>query len=144
MYHFFEALQEQGVKLYLASGTDEADVLAEADLLGVAQYFDGGIFGAVDTVKECSKELVIRRILDENEINATELMAFGDGYVEIQLVKDIGGYAVAAATDEKQRKGIDSWKRRRLLSAGADAVIPDFSDPERLIGFLFKGLPYGV
>jgi phosphoheptose isomerase/phosphoglycolate phosphatase-like HAD superfamily hydrolase len=135
---FLEQLKKRGVKTYLASGTDEADVIAEAKLLGVAHYFDGGIYGAKDSVTDCSKELVIKQILSENDISGDDLLSFGDGYVEISLVKELGGYAVAVATDEARRKGIDAWKRARLLSAGADAVIPDFSNAERLCGFLIN------
>jgi len=79
---------------------------------------------------------VIRQILEENNIKGSDLISFGDGYIEIQLVKEIGGYAVAVATDEAQRKGVNPWKRERLLSAKADAVIPDFSDYNKLINFV--------
>ena len=133
---FLEKLKNRGVKLYLASGTDEADVLEEARLLGVDGLFDGGIHGALDTVTDCSKELVIKRILAENRLRGAELVGFGDGYVEIQLVKEAGGYAVAAATDEERREGVNAWKRARLLGAGADAVIPDFSEYEALDRFI--------
>ena len=136
---FLKTLRENGVKLYLASGTDEVDVLAEAELLGLSKYFDGGIYGAKDTMIDCSKEIVIRQILEENKIDGAELVSFGDGYIEVQLVKDIGGYAVAVATDEARRKGVDGWKRKRLLSASADAVIPDFAGAAQLFDFISGG-----
>lgn len=129
---FLQILTDNGVKLYLASGTDEVDVKAEAELLGVAHFFDGEIHGAKDSITDCSKELVIKQILTENNISSAELISFGDGYVELQLVKDIGGYAVAVATDEARRKGVNEWKRERLLSAKADVVIPDFAGATRL------------
>ena len=133
---FLQMLKNSGVKLYLASGTDEVDVIKEAELLGVAEYFDGGIYGAKDSIKDCSKELVIKQILEENNISGSELISFGDGYIEVQLVKDIGGYAIAVATDEERKKGVNTWKRDRLLSAKADAVIPDFANPTRLFKFI--------
>ena len=133
---FLQILKQNGVKLYLASGTDEVDVIAEARLLGVADYFDGGIYGAKDSIKDCSKELVIRQILEENNIGGADLISFGDGYIEVQLVKDIGGYAIAVATDEAKRKGVNAWKRRRLLSANADAVVPDFVNAQKLFEFI--------
>ena len=136
---FLKILRENGVKLYLASGTDEVDVLAEVKLLGLSDYFDGGIYGAKDTITDCSKEVVIRQIMEENHIDGAELISFGDGYIEVQLVKDIGGYAIAVATDEARRKGVDAWKRKRLLSASADAVIPDFTGAERLFNFISGG-----
>jgi len=134
---FLGRLKSRGVKLYVASGTDEADVLEEARLLGLDRFFDGGVYGALDSVTACSKELVIKRILEENKLEGAELVGFGDGFVEIQLVKEAGGYAVAAATDEANRAGVNAWKRARLLKAGADAVIPDFSGYEELESFLF-------
>ena len=133
---FLQLLKDNGVKIYLASGTDEVDVKAEAELLGVAHFFGGEIHGAKDSITDCSKELVIRQILEENNISSEELISFGDGYVELQLVKDIGGYAVAVATDEARRKGVNEWKRERLLSAKADVVIPDFAGAKRLFGFI--------
>ncbi len=47
-----DALRARGVKLYLASGTDQADVAAEAEALGYAGLFEGRIFGAVGDIKE--------------------------------------------------------------------------------------------
>jgi len=135
---FLSLLKNKGVKLYLASGTDETDVIAEADLLEVSGFFNGCIYGARDEVTDCSKELVIRQILEDNNISGEELISFGDGYVEVQLVKDIDGYAVAVATNEKERKGINLHKRERLLKAKADAVIPDFSEPETLLDFIMS------
>ena len=38
------------------------------------------------------------------------------------------GYAVGAATDEKTGDGIDEKKRARLISAGADMIIPNFKN----------------
>jgi len=139
---FLKGLRARGVKLYLASGTDEVDVRAEAELLGVSEYFDGGIHGAKDSVStgastmDVTKETVIRKMMEDNGISGGDLISFGDGYVEVQLVKDIGGYAVAVATDEERRKGVNAWKRKRLLSAHADVVVPDFSEPARLIAFM--------
>ena len=138
---FLARLRDSGVKLYLASGTDEVDVKAEADLLDVSQYFNGGIHGAKDTESDCTKEVVIRQILKENNIKGHELISFGDGYVEVELVKNIDGYAVAVATDEERKVGVDPWKRERLLSARADAVIPDFSGTDRLMQFIFGAPP---
>jgi len=135
---FLQLLKDSGVKVYLASGTDEDDVVAEAELLGVKEYFSGGIYGAKDDITDCSKELVIRQIIEENNIKGEDIISFGDGYIEVQLVHDIGGYTVAVATDEATRKGVNQWKRERLLQANADAVIPDFAEYNRLYGFVMS------
>lgn len=133
---FLQSLKDQGIKLYLASGTDEADVLTEVRYLQLESYFDGGIYGALDGVTDCSKELVIKKIITENKIAPEQLISFGDGYVEIELVKNLGGYTFGVATDELRQKGINEWKRKRLLKAGADVIIPDFDDQGKIIEFI--------
>ena len=131
-----ELLQKSGYNLYLASGTDEPDVLAEAKLLGLDRHFGKHIYGARDNETACSKEMVIKQIVKENNLTGSELVSFGDGFVEIELVAGIGGYAVGVATDEVRRQGVNQHKRKRLLEAGAAMIIPDFSDANKLVMFL--------
>lgn len=128
-----QALRDRGIKTYLASGTDEADVLMEVRLLKLEDYFDGGIYGAIDGVTDCSKELVIQKIISENQLSPDQLISFGDGYVEIELVHNLGGYTFGVASDEVRQKGINQWKRNRLIQAGADAIIPNFEDTDRIM-----------
>jgi len=130
-----EALQRRGLALYLASGTDEVFVREEAALLDVARYFGPHIYGAQDNFQNFSKKMVIERILRENQIPGAQLLSFGDGYVEIQNTKEVGGLAVAVASDEANNGSgrIDEWKRQRLLGVGADVVIPDYRDAEALL-----------
>ena len=134
-----EALQRRGLPLYLASGTDEHCVKAEAELLDLPRYFGRHIYGALDDYKKFSKKMVIERILRENAIRGEQLLSFGDGYVEIENTKEAGGLAVAVASDEAHNGSgrFDEWKRQRLLGVGADLVVPDFRDVEGLIGCVF-------
>ncbi len=130
-----EELKRRGLELYLASGTDEPFVKEEAALLGIDRYFGQRIYGAIDDYKSFSKKMVIERILKENRISGSELLTFGDGYVEIENTREIGGLPVAVASDEAHNGSgrIDEWKRRRLLGVGAQAVIPDFRDGPALL-----------
>ena len=130
-------LRERGITLYLASGTDLAFVRREAELLGVAPYFGNHIYGALDDYKNFSKQMVIERILRDNDLRGEELIGFGDGFVEIEEVKGAGGVAVAVASDEVKRRGVNAWKRERLVRAGADVVIPEYRRHRRLLQFLF-------
>jgi phosphoglycolate phosphatase-like HAD superfamily hydrolase len=125
-----ERVSALGLPLYLASGTDERYVKQEAELLAVTRYFGPRIYGALDDYKQYSKKIVIERILRENGIDGRQLLAFGDGYVEIENTKEVGGLAVAVASDEAHNGSgqFDEWKRQRLLGVGADVVIPDFRD----------------
>jgi len=131
-------LQDRHIACYLASGTDEVYVLDEAAALGVTAFFSGGIYGAVDEYKTYSKAMVIEDILRTHELHGSELIIFGDGFVEIENAKAAGGIAVGVATDEERRCGINEWKRNRLLQAGADIIVPDFRESERLIAHLFR------
>ena len=131
-----ESLRGRGVTCYLASGTDEAFVLEEAQMLGIPKYFKG-IYGALDNYKCFSKKMIINRIFEENYLNGNELIAFGDGFVEIEDTKHVGGIAVGVACNEATRLGVDEWKRSRLISAGADVIIPDFREQRKLVKLLF-------
>jgi phosphoglycolate phosphatase len=135
-----EMLRERGLTLYLASGTDEDCVTEEAELLDVTRYFGRHIYGALDDYKRFSKKMVIERLLRENQIPGEQLLAFGDGYVEIQNTKEAGGLAVGVASDEAHNGAgrFDEWKRQRLLGVGADVVIPDFRDAAPLSECIFN------
>ena len=61
---FLTKLYQAGVKLYLASGTDEVDVKSEAKALGYEYLFEGRIYGAVGDVTKEAKKIVLDRILD--------------------------------------------------------------------------------
>jgi APA family basic amino acid/polyamine antiporter len=123
--------------LYLASGTDEPYMKDEARLLDVERYFDGGVYGALDDYKSFSKGILIRRIIDSAAFRGDEFLAFGDGYVEIEEVKKVGGIAVGAATEEPECRVIDEWKRSRLIGVGADMIVPNFLEHDALLATLF-------
>ncbi len=135
-----EELVRRGWHLYLASGTDEVYMKEEARLLDLERYFGRHVYGALDDYKQFSKKMVIERILRENVINGESLLSFGDGYVEIQNTKEVGGLAVAVASDEAHNGSgqMDEWKRQRLLGVGADLVIPDFRDALVLLEVLTR------
>jgi phosphoglycolate phosphatase-like HAD superfamily hydrolase len=133
-----EEFRQRGLTLYLASGTDLKYVRREAELLGLAAYFDSHIYGALDDYKSFSKQMIIDRILSENDLHGDELLGFGDGFVEIEEIKKVGGVAVAVASDEVMRRGVNAWKRNRLVRAGADIVIPEYRGGRHLLRYLFN------
>ena len=83
-------------------------------------------YGAVRDFKSFSKEQVIRDLVLPKIESGEALLGFGDGFVEIENVKAVGGIAVGVASNEKDRQGIDPWKRDRLIKAGADVIIGDY------------------
>lgn len=132
-----DALRNRGVSLYLASGTDEEYVIREARLLGIADYFDGGIWGAKDNYHSFSKAMVIESIIQENRLVGPELLGIGDGYVEIENTKEVGGIALGVPCLESQPVQFDLWKKERLKLAGADMLIPNFLEHTTVLGYLF-------
>ena len=130
-----EGLRHRGMTLYLASGTDLKYVRQEAELLGLTPYFGEHVYGALDDYHNFSKKMIIDKILNDNGLRGEELLGFGDGFVEIEEVKGAGG--VAVASNETERRGVNAWKRDRLLRAGADMVIPDYRRHEALLRYLF-------
>lgn len=135
-HRLLATLRDRGLALYLASGTDLKYVRDEAEAIGVAEFFGKHIYGAIDDYKNFSKKMIIDRILSENDLRGEELLAFGDGFVEIEEVKRVGGVAVGVASDEVRRAGVNQWKRNRLIQAGADIIIPEYRQQGVLVGYL--------
>lgn len=130
---FLKMLVAEGIKLYLASGTDEESVRYEAALLGIDVFFSDNIYGPGNARKDFSKKMVVEKIIRDNRLVGNELIGVGDGFVETEDVKVAGGLAIGVASDEKKRRGnIDIQKRERLIRAGADIIIPDFAELARL------------
>jgi phosphoglycolate phosphatase len=135
--HMLENLRRLGCTLFCASGTDHEYMAVEAELLGVADYFDGGLHGAVDDYRNFSKKILIDRIIEDHMLAGSSFLAFGDGYVEIEDAKSVAGVAVGVASDEVRREGVNPVKRKRLIEAGADVIIGDYREHEVLLRWLF-------
>ena len=133
---FINGLWERGVVLYLASGTDHQDMFNEASALGMAPYFTGGIYGALDESEANGKERVIQRILDEHHLAGDELLVAGDGPVEIREAKARGAISMGVASDEINRSGWNLQKIPRLTKAGVDMIVPDFVHAQDLVQLL--------
>jgi phosphoglycolate phosphatase len=126
-FALIEELRARGITLVILSGTAEPDVRHEAELLGLQPYFGEHIYGSTPG-REFSKKQVIDRIIREEGIEGAHLLSFGDGPVEIQFTKAVGGLAIGVASDEEQNGSglIDPDKREHLIRAGADAIVPDY------------------
>jgi phosphoglycolate phosphatase-like HAD superfamily hydrolase len=133
---FLERLHRRGVKLYLASGTDQHDVAADAEAMGYAHLFEGMIFGAVGDVNVEAKKVVLERIISEHNLSGHHFATFGDGPLEMRETQRRGGLCIGVASDELRRNGINLSKRKRLIRAGANLIVPDFSQSPALLRFL--------
>jgi rfaE bifunctional protein kinase chain/domain len=127
-------LYDAGVKLYLASGTDVEDVKREASILGYDHLFENRIYGSVGDINKEAKKIVLDRILDSiGESASGNVATFGDGPVEIRETQKRGGFTIGVASNELKRFGLNEKKRTRLIKAGADIIIPDFSQYLQLL-----------
>jgi phosphoglycolate phosphatase-like HAD superfamily hydrolase len=130
-----EELHGRRLKLVILSGTIEHRVKEEAALLDVARYFGAHIYGGTADLAQSSKHAVLDRLLREEKIIGEHLLCFGDGPVETQLAKALGGLAVAVASDEEHNGSgqFHPQKAPQLREAGADVLIPDYRDANALL-----------
>ncbi len=128
-----DELVQRGMILYLASGTDIGYVRNELAVLGLDAPFENRVYGALDDYKRFSKAMVIQQIIEETGVRGNDILGFGDGFVEIEEVKRVGGLAVGVASNETTRQGINQWKRDRLIKAGADIILGDYADRQGLL-----------
>jgi phosphoglycolate phosphatase-like HAD superfamily hydrolase len=138
-HDFLRLLSQKGVAMYVFSGTDRDDVRNEAAKVGAAPYFQE-IWGALPSKEDYSKEKIIREIIAQHDLHGTEVLAIGDGPVELRNVKEHGGVALGICSDEKAGHGWDMHKRQRLIRAGADLLVPDFAEAQKLIDVLFPAV----
>ena len=134
---FLDELRNRGVKLFLASGTDAEYVIDEVNLLGLTPYFSEGIHGAQDDYHKFSKKILIDQLFKTYNLEGPDMVAFGDGYVEIEDTKQRGGIAIGIASNEESGYGVNEWKRNRLIQADADCIIPNFETGKELLSLLF-------
>ncbi|MDQ7911198.1 PfkB family carbohydrate kinase [Phytohabitans sp. ZYX-F-186] len=129
-------LRDAGVTLYLTSGTDLADVVAEATALGFAEYFQDRVYGAVGDITVEAKKLVLDRVVREHGLETHGFATFGDGPVEMRETRKRGGIAVGVCSDEIRRYGYNPAKRARLVRGGASILVPDYSDLDAILTVL--------
>jgi len=134
---FLKLLYDKGIKLWLTSGTDIADVKHEAAILGHDYLFEGRIYGGTGNINAEAKKMVLDSILDSiGKEEAASIITFGDGPVEIRETHKRCGLTAGVASNELRRFGLNPAKRSRLIKAGADIIIPDFSQADILLGML--------
>jgi phosphoglycolate phosphatase-like HAD superfamily hydrolase len=129
-----EALRAAGMRIFLASGSEHADICREAKLLSIDHYFEG-IYGSAP--HSLTKRQLLAHIIATG-VPGDRILTFGDGRTEIEDTKEVGGTAIGVATDERECLTVDSKKRGWLASAGADYIIPNYLD-EGLLQLVFVG-----
>ena len=138
---FLEALKQKGLRLFAASGTDEADVRAEAAALGVDGYFDE-IAGAKPMSEDCSKKATLARLIREAG-DGSGVLVIGDGPIEIRLGEEAGALTLGIASDEVRLYGMNPVKLARLHRAGATAITDSFRKKEEILEWFSPSGPRG-
>ncbi len=132
---FLQTLRARGVTSYIASGTDEPAVLAEAAALGLAPWV-AELHGARGNGYE-PKRALMQRLTRERQLGPGELAAFGDGRLELEQARAAGGLAVGVASNETLEGRLNAAKRALLIAAGADVIVADFKQPEPLLAYFW-------
>ena len=132
-----DELRRRNALLYLVSGTDLAAVREEVALLQLADYFGPRLFAPTEKTPNFHKRDAIATILHETGTNGEELIGFGDGFSETVEVKRIGGTAVGVASIEVGKVGFNRQKHDLLTEWGADPIVPDYRDAEKLVARLW-------
>ncbi len=139
---FLQALRAAKVRCCIASGTDHEDVLREAALLGVLDLVSE-VRGAPRRSRECSKEALVRGLLEDAPGVPERIAVVGDGRVEIEVARRYGALALGIASDEENPGRLNVAKRDRLVRAGADRLVPDFTELPAILDWMGLGSSVG-
>ena len=132
-------LQQRGIPMLLASGTDLDALQNEANLLNIDQFFDQGIAGPESDTSSFTKADACDLMLQRLSLPAKSLLNIGDGYVETRLTRDRGGVAIGVAYDAEHPGQYHAWRREQLIRAGADLIIPDMTQHDLLLRWILDG-----
>lgn len=130
-----EKMVEQGMKCFIASGTDDVDLKKEMNILGVGHFFEE-VKGAPYKKVACAKEEIYERLVTEFKYQPDEILIVGDGKVEIKLGSENGALTLGIASNERDFREVDLKKRERLLEAKASAIVKDFTNSDDIIGWM--------
>lgn len=134
---FLQTLRDRGVHLYLVSGTDRAAVMEESALLQLTEFFGPRVYAPDEKTPDFHKRHAIAEILTGLGISGDRLLGFGDGFSETVEVKRVGGKAIGVASVEAGQRGMNERKRELLTEWGADPIVPDYRQIEKLIARIF-------
>jgi phosphoglycolate phosphatase len=134
---FLHSLRHRGVQLYLVSGTDRAAVVEESALLQLTDFFGARVYAPDEKTPDFHKRSAIAEILKDHGISGERLLGFGDGFSETVEVKRVGGRAVGVASVEVGQRGMNERKRELLTEWGAEPIVPDYRETEKLIARIY-------
>jgi phosphoglycolate phosphatase len=126
--------------LFLSSGTDIQPVQESVKILDFERFFEDRIIasGSTGNSDDCPKQSIIKKLVQERELQSGQLLTFGDGVPEIEYTKQSGGICVGVLSPDRSHYEFRGHftveqKRARLIKAGADILVPDFRSSVRLV-----------
>jgi phosphoglycolate phosphatase len=140
-YSLLRTLKVRRIPMMLTSGTDLEPLLEESTLLQITDSFDQGIFGPENDERAFSKALAVDTVLRRLGLDGKSLLNIGDGFVETKLTKERGGIAIGVAYDAERPREYHPWRLEQLLAAGADVIVPDLEEGDRLVQALLGNAP---
>jgi len=138
---FLRLLHQKGIKVFVATGSDETPVMHELEELGIMQYCVA-VKGCHDKkAGEDPKYTVIKNLIEETKARKGEIFTCGDGFVEVELGAK-NGLAVGVNTKDDNYFKMNQNKFDKLVKAGADVVINDFLEYEKLVNLIMNPKEY--
>lgn len=125
-HEFLSALRLRGLPILVLSGTVRDQVQREIELLGLESLIDELLAPNGDDA-QFNKRDEIAGVLRRFNVSGGQLLSFGDGVVETEAARSVGGLAIAVASEPPPKRGVNARKREALVRVGADAVIGDFA-----------------
>lgn len=133
---FLGGLAEREIDVSVITGTPQEEVEVEAVVLGLGARLKKKIHGPRSLAdREFTKHTAIHALVHQHRLRREELLAVGDGPVEVQEAKALGGLVIGVASDETTpgSRKFDEYKLRQLRDCGADIIVPDYLDAAALL-----------
>lgn len=125
--------QEKDIVLGLLTGNYEEGANIKLSFFGLASYFSIGAFGNDNHDRNLLLPIAVEKLHKKNNIRIDfrDCIVIGDTPRDIDCSKPYGAFSIAVATGP--------YSFEALSDAGADLVLHDLSDTERLISILQNG-----
>jgi beta-phosphoglucomutase len=117
---FLREIERQGIIRAVATSASEIRTFSTIERLGLGGFFDA-VITASDAAAGKPDPLVYRMACERIRLNPSEGLAFDDAPAGVQSATKAGMRCIGVASN-----GLS----RQLVEAGAEAVIPDFREPE--------------
>ena len=132
-------LAERGFHLHLASGTEKGAVVRELGLLGLDGWFGNEVSAPHLGDPGFSKETALQEICRRTKTPLNEVLAIGDGPVEIEVTSRLGGWTLGVAGHEDNRQGFDPWVAEKLDQSGVHALVDHYTPAREMLEWYLSG-----